>query len=131
MMFSPYTIILFLFTIAGAVVAIWAWLNMKKGKQQVWPPIEARIQRISGKQDLNPELSFSYTANQAHYEQTLGLDVNRYKADDLQAGDTITVYYDPQNPQNVRLQSKAPSDTWLILAAGIGACLLGMAMLLL
>jgi len=129
-MFNPYTITLSLFVVAGLSVSAWGWFTLSKARKiQKWPNVGGLI-----KESSSDSMIFIYTINQQTYSQTMdfppditpGLESTNSHRNKYPPGAKVTVFYQPDNPENATLEPDPGKDVWLIFTLGIGATLLGI-----
>ena len=134
-MFNTYTITLSLFVIAGIIVTSWSWRNILTARKTLlWPTVKGAIEKSSP-----GSMAFSYVINEQsyHYSKEVSVDltpgqntienhVNKYPP-----GKQVTVYYQPENPENATLNPELNKDDWFIFLIGLGTTLTGFLFLFL
>ena len=141
-MFNAYKLIIGLFTLGGLVTMVWGAVIIARARNTArWPAATGTIEEssiASEDDDLLPHIVFRYAVNDSEYRRVLefpgGITPTReFAAEYLRkypAGAMVTVYYDPRDPGTATLEPGLARGDWLVLAFGIGASLLGSAMLL-
>lgn len=134
-MFNPNTIILGLFVVAGLLATTWAWFNIAKARKILkWPNVNGVI-----KESKSGSIVFSYTIKKQTYNHTMDFPIDitpvrestENNLNKYPQGKKVTVYYQPDNPENATIEPGLGNDMWLIFALSIGATLLGITLLFL
>lgn len=135
---SYYALIIGAFIAVGLIITAFGWRAFQKGKRsKQWPSVEGEISETrlaSDENDLLPDIRFSYTIDEdCHIGRVEfppgtmpmpGFAENQLEKYPL--GSTVTVYYNPQQPDQATLEPGQANDDWLILAAGIGFTATGL-----
>lgn len=141
-MFNAYLVIIGLFILGGLATAAWGLRLIARARAvRRWPAAEGVIETVEPAgmdDDLLPHIVFSYRVDGKIYRRALELPAGALPSPELAAawlrdypaGGRITVYHDPQRPDAALLERGRDAGDWLIFALGVGAALLGVAMLL-
>ena len=141
-MSNLYSIIIGLFALSGLLLSIWSWRNISKAKKSTkWPKVEGRITSATSSsetEDMKPQVEYCYTVNAQNYTGTLSLpsgdvhlsDYAKVHAEKYPIDSSVTVYYDPESPENSTLEPGVRDDDWLIFWLCVGALGTGTAYLL-
>ena len=133
-----YAIILGLFIIAGFVGVLWGWFIIAKARKTLrWPMVEGAIEQsalTSEANDLLPHILFSYTVAAYTYQRTLEFPDGTEPSPELAtsyakkypAGAKVSVYYNPDQPDQATLEPGLARGDWMIPAVGIVAMALGI-----
>jgi hypothetical protein len=133
------TMFLFLvFLAVGAGLSWWGWTILQNARASVdWPSVEGQIIRsqvehstdAEGGDSYSPEVTFVYVAadDRSHEGGTIKFGENSYgserKAQEILSryplGQTVTVFYDPANPDKAVLEPGVSNGSYIVL--GIGA----------
>ena len=133
-----YAIILGLFIIAGFVAVIWGWFIFAKARKTLrWPMVEGAIEQsapTSEDNDLLPHILFSYTVAAYNYQRILEFPDGTEPSPELAtsyakkypAGAKVSVYYNPDQPDQATLEPGLARGDWMIPAVGIIAMAFGI-----
>lgn len=139
---NPYTFILVMFIIAGFGVTVWGAMVMARSRRSLgWPKAEGVIEvsdAAGGADDLLPRIEYSYTVGAQRYRRHIEFpsdltptpEFGRSYVARYPTGAQVQVFYDPESPEKATLEPGMGHGDWMILAIGIGATLLGAALLL-
>jgi len=142
-MFNPYSIILGLFTAAGLITTLWGWsVIVKARKTASWPSVTGIIETstIEAESDnMLPEIRFSYTIDGKTYLKLLEFpasttptqEFSRNYVERFSPGESVSVYYNPDNHDQATLEPGQHPGDWMILAFGLGTMALMLVALLL
>lgn len=133
-----YAIIIGAFIVVGLVITACGWRAFQRGKTtQQWPSVTGEISETrlaSAENDLLPDIRFSYTIETQSHQGRLefpagtmpmpGFAQNQLEKYPL--GSAVSVYYNPQQPEQATLEPGRANDDWLFLAAGIGFTAIGL-----
>lgn len=137
-MFNPYAIILGLFIVAGLMATLWGMSIIARArKTQRWPMVEGMIETSSPSSednDLLPHILFSYAVDTHTYQHALKFPGGTQPSPELTAsytrkysvGAKVSVYYNPQQPDQATLEPGLARGDWMILAIGITAMAFGI-----
>lgn len=140
-MINAYTFILFLFTVTGAAVSVWGWLSLRKTRtQSQWSSTTGEIitaQASSEEDDLLPLIEYRYQVGEQAVQARLRFASGTSPSEQLQQlvlnkyplGASVTVYFNPQDPQQTTLEPGKAGGDALILIFGLGMLVLGLFML--
>ena len=138
LMFNPYAIILGLFIIAGFITALWGWSIIAKArKTRRWSMVEGTIEQsapTSEADGLPPHILFSYTVAAHTYQRALEFPGGANSSPELAVGYAgkypcgakVSVYYNPDQPDQATLEPGLARGDWMILALGITAMAFGI-----
>jgi hypothetical protein len=142
-MFNAYAVIISLFILGGLATAAWgARLVARTHAVRRWPGAEGVIVTADPARpddDLLPHIVFSYRVDGKTYRRAVEFPAGTLPTPELTAawlrdypvGRRVTVFYDPQHPENALLEpGRGGAGDWLIVALGAGAALIGLLMLL-
>ena len=133
-----YAIILGLFIIAGFVGVLWGWFIIAKARKTLrWPTVEGAIEQsapTSEADDLLPHILFSYTVVAYTYQRTLEFPDGTNPSPELATsyakkypvGAKVSVYYNPDQPDQATLEPGLARGDWMIPALGIAAMAFGI-----
>lgn len=133
-----YAIILGLFIIGGFGAVLWGWIIFVKARKTLrWPMVEGVIEQsapTSKANDLLPYIQFRYTVAAHIYQRTLEFPDNTNPSPELATsyakkypvGAKISVYYNPEQPNQATLEPGLARGDWMIPALGIAAIALGV-----
>ncbi len=135
---SYYALIISAFIAVGLMITAFGWRAFQKGKStKEWPSVTGIISETrmaSDENDLLPDIRFSYTVDNRHFEGRLefppgtmpmpGFAANQIEKYPL--GSEVMVYYNPQQPDQATLEPGRARDDWLLLAVGIGFTAIGL-----
>ena len=133
-----YVLIIGGFIIVGLAITAFGWRGFQKGKaNKQWPSITGQISSTtlaSEENDLLPDIRFSYTIDDDHYEGRVEfppgtMPMPGFASTQIEkhpVGSPVTVYYNPQQPEQATLEPGRANDDWLILAMGIGFTAIGV-----
>lgn len=133
-----YVIILGLFIIAGFGAILWGWFIIAKARKTLrWPMVEGAIEQsalTSEADDLLPHILFSYTVAAYTYQRTLEFPNGTNPSPELASsyakkypvGAKVSVYYNPDQPDQATLEPGLARGDWMIPALGIAAMALGI-----
>lgn len=133
-----YAIILGLFIIAGLFAVLWGWSIIAKARKTLrWPMVEGTIEQstsTSEADDLLPHILFSYTVAAYTYQRTLAFPSGTNPSPELAtsyakkypAGAKVSVYYNPDQPDQATLEPGLAKGDWMIPFLGIIAMALGI-----
>jgi len=136
---SLYAIIIALFIVAGLIVSIWGWQNIRKNRQSLdWPSVTGHVQSSQLSVNITPDIQYSYQVDGVDYEQTMKFpdsmistpDVAKLEVEKYPVGKQVTVYYPAEAPENSTLTPGPGKDAWLIVVMGILAIVFGCVLLL-
>lgn len=136
-MINLYSIIVGLFSLAGAALALWSWRGIsQKRRTSNWEALEARIiaaVKQSPENDMLPLVTYQYEIDNQKYQGVVDVPsgesalpefadqfLKKYPLDSQ-----LTVYCNPQNPAESALKKGVNSEDWVIFSVGIGACIFG------
>lgn len=136
-MFTPYSIIIILFIIAGFITVIWMGKKISaKNRRLSWPSVEASIEHVDNPKnpDQAPDIYFTFEANGQNIKQKIEPkpgeetmpDFAKHFTSQYPKGSKMTVFYQPDAPENAHFSVGASTEDKLIFAIGIGAILLGL-----
>jgi len=140
-MMNPYIIILSLFVIGSLLATLWGWRVIVKGRKTLtWPNVTGIIEEstpTSEGDDLLPHILFSYCVAEQSYRYSVEFPRGMTPTPEFTAqymqrfpvGASVSVYYDPQKPNQATLEPGPVKGDWLIFALGIGSTLLGLVFL--
>jgi len=131
-----YSLIIGLFILAGFAAAFVSARKIRKSNQTLnWPHTNATISHKPVKTDKDiPEIFFHYHVAEKKYqkqiqplpgEETMPDFAGHFKRK-YPDGENITIYYDPNAPENTCFNAGATMEDKLIFCFGIGAILLGL-----
>lgn len=132
-----YAIILALLTVAGMVLTAWGWqIRNKAKKTRSWTATQGYIVKSEAKSpdnDLLPHIVFSYQVDGTDLQTSLPFptgiqpmpEFSRSYLQKYPVNTPVTVFYNPENPQQATLEPSGSADDWMILAIGIAATLFG------
>lgn len=135
---SYYAIIIGGFITAGLLITAFGWRAFQKGKNTgQWPSTCGEISATrlaSDENDLLPDIRFNYTIDANRYEGRVEFPPGtmpmpgfaQTQLDKYPQGSEVTVYYNPQQPEQATLEPGRAKDDWLILALGIGFTAIGL-----
>ena len=133
-----YVLIIGGFIIVGLAITAFGWRGFQKGKaNKQWPSITGQISSTtlaSEENDLLPDIRFSYTIDDDHYEGRVEfppgtMPMPGFASTQIEkhpVGSPVTAYYNPQQPEQATLEPGRANDDWLILAMGIGFTAIGV-----
>lgn len=133
-----YVFILGLFVIAGFVGVLWGWFIIAKARKTLrWPMVEGVIEQsalTSEADDLLPHILFSYTVATYTYQRTLEFPNGTNPSPELASsyakkypvGAKVSVYYNPDQPDQATLEPGLARGDWMIPVLGIAAMALGI-----
>ena len=133
-----YVIILVLVTLAGIAVTLWGLKMQQQAKtRRAWPCVEGSIieSLISSKEnDLLPGIRFEYQVDERNLQAAIRFppgtqpmpEFSRSYIEKYPLGHKVTVYYNPDAPEDATLEPEGGKDNWMILGLGIGATLFGL-----
>ncbi len=136
--FSPYVVILTMLTVTGIIATVWGWLILAKAKKsKQWPSIEGEIvksRRGLGRNDPLPDIEFRYTVQGRTYAKTQEFSADLTPDEEFTdnflkkypVGTSVTVYYDPYDPEQATLEKGFISGNWMVFALGVGVTLFGV-----
>jgi hypothetical protein len=125
-----------IFFVVGGGLAYWGWTVLQKAQASTsWPSVSGRVVESDvsywNDEDGNyyrPEVSFEYTVDGRQYEATrinFSSDQSYDTTDDAwevanryPTGETVSVYYDPEEPETAVLEPGATTGSYLLLAIG-------------
>lgn len=128
-----YALIIGLFALMGLLLGIWSWRNISKAKKQTsWSSVEGEVVKTTSSTeagDFKPKVEYRYTVTDQTYDGFLALatsDVVLHECatsqlDKYPIGGSITVYFDPENPEDSTLEPGVKSDDWFIFWLCAGA----------
>ncbi len=133
-----YAIIIGAFIVVGLIITAFGWRAFQRGKATAqWPSVSGEISAArlaSDENDLLPDIRFSYSIDSNHHEGRVefppgtmpmpGFASNQLEKYPL--GSKVTVYYNPQRPDQATLEPGRANDDWLVLATGIGFTAIGL-----
>jgi len=137
-MFNPYSIIVGLFCVAGAVLAVYSGVNIrKKGRTATWPATKGHISESlepSMETEFLPRVVYSYTVGGKEYTNVLPIPPGESSNPDFSGrfiaqnpvGKELTIYYSPEDPALSLLKVGVGTEDWVILLLGIGAMVMGL-----
>lgn len=135
---NPYVIILGLFTLAGFAAALWGGFIIAKARKTLrWPWVEGAIEPSASTPDANdllPHILFSYTVAAHTYQRTLEFpggtspspELTTCYAKKYPAGAKVSVYYNPDQPDQATLEPGLAKGDWMIPALGLAAMAVGI-----
>jgi len=135
---NPYIIILSLFVIASLLATLWGWKVIVKGRKTLsWPQVTGVIEESTATSefdDLLPHILFRYAVSEQTYRYSVKFPQGmtptpEFTAQYLQrfpVGASVSVYYDPQKPNQATLEPGPVKGDWLIFALGLSSTLLGL-----
>ena len=133
-----YALIIGGFIIVGLAITAFGWRGFQKGKaNKQWPSTTGQVSSTtlaSEENDLLPDIRFSYTIEDNHYEGRVEfppgtMPMPGFASTQLEKypiGSPVTVHYNPQQPKQATLEPGRANDDWLILAMGIGFTAIGV-----
>lgn len=133
-----YSIILGLFIIGGFGAVLWGWIIFAKARKTLrWLMVEGVIEQsapTSKTNDLLPHIQFSYTVALHIYQRTLEFPDGTNPSPELAtsyakkypAGAKVSVYYNPEQPDQATLEPGLARGDWMIPVLGIAAMALGI-----
>ena len=133
------TMFLFLvFLAVGAGLSWWGWTILQNARGSAdWPSVEGQITRsqiehstdAEGGDSYSPEVTFVYVAadDRSHEGRTIKFGENSYgserKAQEILSryplGQTVTVFYDPENPDKAVLEPGVSGGSYIVLGIGV------------
>lgn len=139
-MFSPYVIIIALFTLTGLASALWALVRIRKSlPSRNWLAVEARVieSHLRSKHDPTPAITVSYTVNDQAFRHTLDTppvsdttpEVGQRLVDEHPVDSNLVLFYNPAQPAEVSRKAGVKGEDWFTLAAGIGSMLFGLGLI--
>ena len=140
------TMFLFLvFLAVGAGLSWWGWTILQNARASAdWPSVEGQITRslvaystdAEGGDSYSPEVTFVYVAvdDRSHEGRTIKFGENSYgserKAQEIinryPLGQTVTVFYDPENPDKAVLEPGVSNGSYIVLGIGVLFVLLAL-----
>ena len=138
---NAYAIILALVGLGGIVISIWGWRVLRCSQQtKQWPTTAGVIEESkpgSEHDDLLPHIVYRYETDGQALRSSFEFPSGTHPMPEfVQAylkkypvGVEVTVYYNPQQPQQSTLEPGAQGD-WMILVLGIMMAVGGIAALL-
>ncbi|MDH5324150.1 MAG: DUF3592 domain-containing protein [Gammaproteobacteria bacterium] len=138
---NPYSIILTLFIVFGVAASAWGWIIISRSRRSLqWPYALGQIteSREQSEHDaLLPHVTYTYSVNGTPYEGRLEFPVDltptqefsRSIAEKYPLSKAVTVYYNPEFPQQSTLQPGLAQGDWLVLALGLGSVLVGVVLM--
>jgi len=141
-MFNPYVIILGLFTATGIATSVWGlWIIVRARRSASWPGVDGRIEtcKIAADADaLLPDIRFSYVLDDKRYVKNIAFPSGTSPTRELSEtyvqrfpqGKTVTVYYNPDDPDKATLEPGTHPGDWMVLAFGLGTTALMIVALL-
>ena len=141
-MFNPYSIIVGLFCVAGAALALYSGANIrKKGRTASWPATKGHISesvQACKETEFLPRVVYSYTVAGKEYKNVMPMPPGESSNPDFAGrfvaqnpiGKELTIYYSPENPALSLLKVGVGTEDWVILFLGIGAMVMGLVFLL-
>ena len=133
-----YALIIGGFIITGLAITAFGWHGFQKGKaRKQWPSTPGEISSTalaSAENDLLPDIRFSYTVEDKRHESKIEFPPGTMPmpgfatthVEKYPVGSEVTVYYNPQRPEQATLEPGRANDDWLILAMGIGCTIIGL-----
>ena len=134
-----------IFLLVGAGLVWWGSTILQNARASAdWPSVEGRITSslvdhstdAEGADSYSPEVTFVYVEDGRSYEShTIKFGENSYsserKAQEILSrypmGQTVTVFYDPENPEKAVLEPGVSSGSYIVL--GVGALFVVIALL--
>ncbi len=124
-----YAIILVLFIIAGFIAVLWGWFIIAKARKTLrWTMVEGAIKQsapTSEADDLLPHILFSCTLDFPDGTEPSPELTTSY-AKKYPAGAKVSVYYNPDQPDQDTLEPCLARGDWMIPAVGIIAMAFGI-----
>jgi hypothetical protein len=126
-----------IFLVIGAGLAYWGWNILQDARaSSSWPTAEGLVTNsevshssdAEGGDTYSPEVTYTYTVRDSLYENnTIKFGENAYDsrrtADRIAAsypsGKTVTVYYDPENPDRSVLEPGVSAGSYIVLGIGV------------
>jgi hypothetical protein len=126
-----------IFFVVGAGLTYWGWTILQKARASAdWPNTRGQIVSSTvshstdseGGDSYTPEVEYTYLVNDLEYgDDTIKFGETSYNsrrnaqevADRYPAGQSVAVYYDPDNPEEAVLEPGVTAGSYLVL--GIGA----------
>lgn len=137
---STYSIIIVLFIASGVVLTLWGWKSLRQSRQRLaWPTVAGRVSRSDVKSPDDPMLpliEYHYQVEGKGYQAQVAFPGGTTPSEELSKSyvarfpldQSVTVYYQPQHPEQSTLEPQAQGD-WLLLAIGVVTIVLGFAFL--
>jgi len=135
--YSGYSVIIFLFIVSGVVLTLWGWSSMKRSRLRLaWPTVIGEVSRSdlqSPDDPLLPLIEYRYQVDGRDYQSRLQFPGATSPSEELSksyvarypVGQSVTVYYQPQQAEQSTLEPKSQGD-WLLLAIGVVTIILGV-----
>jgi len=138
-MVGPYGIIITVFTLVGLLVAAWGWRNTSRARQTLsWPSVDATVTQSVLDNNRLPAVVYHYSVDDqvCKYQMLVpegvmaSVQAAQKVVDEYPPGRTDTLFYQPEDPNNCTLTPGVKKEDWFVVAAGLGASLLGGFLLL-
>lgn len=126
-----------IFLLVGGGLTYWGWTILENAKASAsWPTAQGEVIKSEvtrntdgeGHTSYSPEVTYTYFAdNQSRKSYTIKFGENSYgnkrTADEIAAkypiGKSVTVFYDPQNPEKSVLEPGVSSGSYIVLGIGV------------
>ena len=131
-----YSLIIGLFILAGfAAVFVSGRKILQSNKTLNWPHTNATLRHEYGQNEkAAPKIYFTYQVSEVSHEKQIHPSAAEETMPDFAGhfknkypnGENITVYYDPDSPENTLFEVGATTENKLIFGFGVGAILMGL-----
>ncbi|MDH5727602.1 MAG: DUF3592 domain-containing protein [Gammaproteobacteria bacterium] len=127
-MFNSYVIILILFALAGTGLSLITVRNIQRSKQSLfWLPVQGHPHE----ETKNLKQVIEYTVDDEVYSLEHHIDEFESHNNKQITEEEVTVFYNPDNPQQATLHPGPKQDDWLVLIVGIAAAVFALVLIFL